>query len=324
MTNTKFSKFFFVLMGLILTFLIIFSESIVHVCVLGINGNFWTYLFFPSLSDFLLRLIILIVLISFGISTQLYFNIKKKSETRIRVLEARTQDLLDKSLLYGNLLMHDIKNIFQNIKSAVELLLLYLQQNKDLTEKMEFLSIIKDQVDRGASLIKDINFLMRFEQEKEILKFLEIMEILKEIITHIKRIYPNQIIEITMEAPQDQIFVKANELIREVFENLLENAIKYNDSDIKKIFVKISIIQKDHEKFVKMQFQDNGRGILSENKKIIFQDISERIQDKSGKGMGLSIVKKLIESYGGSITVKDRVPGDPSQGSNFILELPYA
>ncbi|MHA1688380.1 MAG: sensor histidine kinase, partial [Promethearchaeota archaeon] len=93
-------------------------------------------------------------------------------------------------------------------------------------------------------------------------------------------------------------------------------------SKSKKISIEISIIKRNYEGFVKMQFKDNGIGISDENKKIIFQDISKRLQDKSGMGIGLSIIKKLIESYGGSIKVEDRIQGVPSQGSNFILEIP--
>ncbi|MHA1725140.1 MAG: sensor histidine kinase [Promethearchaeota archaeon] len=320
--DSNFSKLLFVIMGLVLALIIILLEYIIRVFILRINGDFISQLFFPPIEYFIERLMILIPLIFFGIFVQLYFNMKKKSELRIRELETRTQDLLDKSLLYGNLLMHDIKNIFQNVKSAVELIFLELQENKDLTKNIELLSIINEQVNRGATLIKNINFLMRFEQKKDILKTLEIMELLKETISYIKEIYTNQVIEITVDAPRDQIFVKANDLIREIFENLLENAIKYNKSKSKKISIEISIIKRNYEGFVKMQFKDNGIGISDENKKIIFQDISKRLQDKSGMGIGLSIIKKLIESYGGSIKVEDRIQGVPSQGSNFILEIP--
>ncbi|MHA1688463.1 MAG: hypothetical protein ACTSUN_03880, partial [Promethearchaeota archaeon] len=241
--DSNFSKLLFVIMGLVLALIIILLEYIIRVFILRINGDFISQLFFPPIEYFIERLMILIPLIFFGIFVQLYFNMKKKSELRIRELEARTQDLLDKSLLYGNLLMHDIKNIFQNVKSAVELIFLELQENKDLTKNIELLSIINEQVNRGATLIKNINFLMRFEQKKDILKTLEIMELLKETISYIKEIYTNQVIEITVDAPRDQIFVKANDLIREIFENLLENAIKYNKSKSKKISIEISIIK---------------------------------------------------------------------------------
>ncbi|MBA7671576.1 Adaptive-response sensory-kinase SasA [subsurface metagenome] len=64
---------------------------------------------------------------------------------------------------------------------------------------------------------------------------------------------------------------------------------------------------------------DNGLGVADDRKEIIFQKGYK--EDKGGRGMGigLSLVKKIIESYKGQIWVEDRVKGDYTKGSNFII-----
>lgn len=76
--------------------------------------------------------------------------------------------------------------------------------------------------------------------------------------------------------------------------------------------------------FVKMQFIDNGVGVEDERKEVIFQQLSSREMSFKRTGFGLSLVKKIIESYNGKIWVEDRVIEDHSYGSNFVIILQKA
>jgi signal transduction histidine kinase len=67
---------------------------------------------------------------------------------------------------------------------------------------------------------------------------------------------------------------------------------------------------------------DNGIGILNENKETIFQKGFGRDKRVRGMGIGLSLVKKIIQNYNGEIWVENRVKNDYEQGSNFILLIP--
>ena len=69
-----------------------------------------------------------------------------------------------------------------------------------------------------------------------------------------------------------------------------------------------------------MQFIDNGIGIPDARKEIIFQRSSEK--SVSGRGLGLSLVKNIINYYDGDILVKNRIRGDYTKGSNFIIFIP--
>lgn len=105
-------------------------------------------------------------------------------------------------------------------------------------------------------------------------------------------------------------------LLQQVFSNLIANAIKYNDKEVGKIHIKSS----DKGKFYSFLVEDNGMGIdPAYHEKIfaIFQTLEARDQVE-GTGIGLSIVKKIIEEVGGAI----KVESEPEKGSKFIFTWP--
>jgi signal transduction histidine kinase len=114
----------------------------------------------------------------------------------------------------------------------------------------------------------------------------------------------------------------ANELLLDVFENLIMNSIIYNKNEKVQITIEISLINESYTNYVKLEFKDNGIGIEDNHKVKIFQ--GEHYQNKLSKGMGigLSLVAKLIELCGGKVSIEDRIKGDHTQGSNFILWIP--
>ena len=134
----------------------------------------------------------------------------------------------------------------------------------------------------------------------------------------------------------NEVEVLGNEFLCRAFENILINALKHNINSTKEIVINISKIQKDNNGYVKLEFVDNGIGIEDSQKELIFEmgkgwdpitDISPSYRKKKnvgGIGLGLSLVKKIIESTNGYIWVEDRIKGDYSQGSNFIILIPEA
>jgi len=90
------------------------------------------------------------------------------------------------------------------------------------------------------------------------------------------------------------------------------------------VLVKISKHQENAKNYVKIEFIDNGIGITDEQKALIFQGGFVKKKRARGMGFGLSVVKKIIEHYNGKIWVVNKVKGDFTQGSNFILLIPEA
>jgi signal transduction histidine kinase len=76
------------------------------------------------------------------------------------------------------------------------------------------------------------------------------------------------------------------------------------------------------KKYCKVYVEDNGPGITDSVKNTLFERFRRGDTKASGKGLGLFLVKTLVEDYGGRVWVEDRVPGQQSRGARFVIMLP--
>ena len=253
-------------------------------------------------------------------------------EERIKKVEAKTKQLSESQEKYQkafeevdffkDLLMHDFNNVLSNIKASTELSLGLLLQPEKTEEIKELIEITMDQIDRGSKLVKNIHKLSELDKNEITLTKIDLCKSLKNIIKYVKNSNQERKIKIRVDSFTKIVFVQANELITDVFENILVNAVKYNENPTIEIQIRISrhLIQK--KSYVKLEFLDNGIGIQDERKKIIFQKSNGTSKNSKGMGIGLSLVKKAVLSYNGQIWVENKVKGDYSRGSNFVLLIP--
>ena len=138
-------------------------------------------------------------------------------------------------------------------------------------------------------------------------------DILKEVSTELQASETN--IEVTIETELPLVMAKRTHIVQ-VFRNLLDNAVKYMNKPEGQI--KIGCVEEDG--FWKFSVADNGPGIEERYfEKIfkIFQILSNR-DDSESTGMGLAVVKKIVEMYGGRVWVQSEV----GSGSTFFFTLP--
>ncbi|MBY9019200.1 MAG: HAMP domain-containing histidine kinase, partial [Candidatus Lokiarchaeota archaeon] len=127
---------------------------------------------------------------------------------------------------------------------------------------------------------------------------------------------------IQVENSENNYNIQADEFLDDIFENILTNSIKYNENDNIEITIKVTRELKEGISQVKMQFIDNGIGIPNERKQQIFQrEYSEKTSDH-GLGIGLSLVKKIVDGYNGDIWIEDVAKGDHAKGTNFVILIP--
>jgi signal transduction histidine kinase len=119
--------------------------------------------------------------------------------------------------------------------------------------------------------------------------------------------------------------VQANELLKDVFTNLVGNAIKHSDP-VKPLRIDITTGKTivDGRKFCKVIVEDNGPGIPDEARKELLDRLAQDKPHSIGKGFGLYLARMLVKDYEGSLTLEDHVTGDYSQGCRFVVWLPAA
>ncbi|TXT56295.1 MAG: putative Signal transduction histidine kinase [Promethearchaeota archaeon] len=224
---------------------------------------------------------------------------------------------------YKDIFTHDIGNILQNLQSSVDLFQLYWNEPKKVEDIKEILNIFNSQVKRAEKLITNVKRISDIEDERTKIKNVNVLSILKKVISQINILYKSKNLEINLSSYKERnILVKANDFLLDVFDNILSNAVIHNKNTPKKIMIKISEVLEKNQEYVKFEIMDNGVGIESSMKKKIFERGPIKIEAKRGIGLGLPICKKIIDLYKGKIWVEDRIEGQPNKGSNFIILIP--
>ena len=249
----------------------------------------------------------------------------QNAEKRIKELKRSEENYRYKyeiTKFYRGFFTHDINNILNNILMSSELSTITLNKNGDHYKIKEFLNIIIGEVGRGVSLISNFLKHSEFDEKKMTLQPTELCKALDESISSVKKEFQDRNIKIDVQSCDTKIFVKANNLLMAIFCHVLNNAFKYNEKMSVDILIKISKEQIEGKDCIKLEFIDNGIGISDTHKEFIFKKGHKEHKSGKGMGFGLTIVSRIIDSYNGKVWVEDRIKGDYSKGSNFIILIP--
>jgi len=239
------------------------------------------------------------------------------------------------SELLVDLTTHDIGNYHQIIQTSLGLVISLLKKNKtnilpqDSEKIFSFLTTAKNALMRSQSFVDNIRTLERLYRQKDLkLVSMNLPDAINYAYSTVERtLYDNnphsKKISLSMAHgchPLD-INIMAEELLDEIFINLFSNSIKYTDSSEVKIDVTIKGYFIGETKYWMITVSDYGRGIPDSMKKELF----ERFYSKAkGSGLGLSIVRALVERYRGKIWVGDKVYEDYTKGTTFGMIFPAA
>ncbi|MFX1329859.1 MAG: PAS domain S-box protein [Promethearchaeota archaeon] len=247
---------------------------------------------------------------------------RKKSEEALKKSEKKYRDAYNQVNFYKDLFAHDINNILHIISSSTELISYHLGDSEKSILIEDILKIINTQTERGAKLVSNVHMLSELEEEEIEIQPTEICELMRSSIVSVKKLYFDKNINIKIDCAYDHLTVNGNKHLQEVFENTLINGIRYNNNRNIEIEVKVSKSLINKKNYVKMEFIDNGIGVPDERKQIIFKQGNRELKGSKGMGLGLSLVKKILKVFHGKIWVEDKVKGDYTKGSNFVILLP--
>ncbi len=224
---------------------------------------------------------------------------------------------------YKDLLAHDIANILNNINLSIELVKSNMEDISIPEEIKPFHKMVKVQVQDGINLISNIQRISRLQKEELKTSEVDAYELLNQIRNNLP-FEKDKSILIEIEKPKGVPIVEAGPFLKDVFENIILNAIKHNRSAQKRLKVKIHNNRDQKKNTIRFDFIDNGIGIPDKIKKEIFKREHQSTISSKGMGIGLSLVKMIVKAYNGQIFVKERICGEPTQGSIFSVVLPAA
>jgi PAS domain S-box-containing protein len=224
--------------------------------------------------------------------------------------------------LYLDLMGHDISNMHQIILGNLELAQGILKFNGRLESgNKELIDTSITTLQRSAKLIETIRNIQKLRRGEFELEVTNLGEMLDWAIKRYSGL-PGRDVSVSYE-PVHDCYVMANVLLKEIFNNLIDNAVNHCDDPVR-IGVSVAPAELDGRRYYRVVVEDNGRGIPDNLKSRIFSRLERGETKARGTGLGLYIVRMLVEGFGGSVVVEDRVPGDHAKGARFVVMLPAA
>ncbi|MDN7023624.1 PAS domain S-box protein [Methanoculleus sp. FWC-SCC1] len=230
-----------------------------------------------------------------------FTDITERKQTEAAILAAN-----EEANLYLDIMVHDINNANSVALGYSDLLSGELKgPSRTMAQK------IRSAVQRSIQIIQNVSTIRRLRTPSRALRPVDLDAVIRfEISQH-----P----ETTIRYCGTPVTVRADDLLPEIFTNLIGNSIKFGEPA-----VEIIIRVEEQGGTVLVSIEDTGPGIPDAVKPTLFSRFQKGKSKQSGKGLGLYIVRMLVERYGGSIRVEDRVPGKPEEGAAFRFTLQKA
>ena len=248
------------------------------------------------------------------------FNVQVEVKGNDEIADlSRNFNLMVKELSSNEYLHKDfVSNVSHEFKTPITSLIGYakLLRDKELNseEKKEYTNVIISESERLSNLSSNLlklselgNGVLGLKNNK-----IRLDEQIRDAILLLQNQWEEKNIELDLELDRVE-FLGDNELLYQVWVNLISNAIKYSNTD-----GKLTVILKK-EDVVTVEVIDNGIGMTSKEQENIFLRFykADKSRNTSGTGLGLTIVKEIVELHGGKIYVQSEV----GRGSKFVVTL---
>ncbi|MBU1157761.1 MAG: hypothetical protein KKE24_00275 [Candidatus Thermoplasmatota archaeon] len=252
---------------------------------------------------------------SIAIGNSVMFNDMNDAKSRVK--------------MYLDLLTHDVGNFVNPISAYLELVLttttLTRTQQKYIASAIEgtkSISHIIRNVRRSSEMLDDDNLdIVPRDLKKALL----------QVANDVRGAFLNRNVDIRLNLPETEVWVMSDSFMDEVFYNVLSNSVKYDDHDDVVIDIQMDVIEFEGRMYARTRVVDRGIGIPDDMKTKVFSRgfrDTKRLEARGmaartkGAGMGLSLVKSLVDRYKGLVWVENRVYADHSMGSIFNVLLP--
>lgn len=265
----------------------------------------WKYLLYSLSWQLLISLLLIGLLLgTFFYLMKTIFNQNKMAELRKNFVDNMT---------------HELKTPVSTVMAAIEAIQLYGVRD-DKVKMDRYLDISKKELEHLSGMIEKV-LQMDIDASRGIVLQRSDFDIVAMVasVIEVAQLNKTKTVEVELFADPGSILIKGDEShLKNVINNLLENAIKYAGPHVK---IKVEI--KGAKEHVQIRITDNGKGIAAEYHQQIFDMFfrvpSGNLHDVKGFGLGLAYVKQVVKRHEGKISVESEL----EKGSTFMIRLPY-
>ena len=225
---------------------------------------------------------------------------------------------------YVSILLDILSHDFLNANTSVHGYLELLDQDLDtqnVDKFKEFLSRSINVVERSERILQTVQQLTKIQKERKAKRTLPLRPILENAIELQKTMFYPRKIDVTFECPK-KTNVIAGDLLQNVFENVINNAVKYTEEQDVKLDIECVSVEIDEARIMEIRFTDYGIGIPDDIKPRFFRRLTRgdhRFQE--GSGLGLYLARVILDTYNGEIRFSNRVPDDYTKGTEVIIQI---
>lgn len=229
---------------------------------------------------------------------------EQQKEELLESLEKSNRELED----YAQIVSHDLKSPLRSINSLIAWI---KEDNEDMSEQTSmYFGMIENKLEKMESLIQGVLTYSRIDRTDVNRERIDLQEVVSNIINIID-IPANTQVTIDNTLPT----VLADRFrMQQLFQNLIGNAVTYIDKPEGHVHIGYNETPVDYTFYVK----DNGPGIAPENHEKVFKIFQSLVKNERSTGLGLSIVKKVVDHYKGKVWIESTV----GQGTTFFARFP--
>jgi len=212
--------------------------------------------------------------------------------------------------VYDRLLRHDLGNDLQVISGFSDVLVSVLEDGGDEEQALDYARKIARTSDSASELIDNVGETVKTIQQEEEPEPQHLEPLLAEVVENVDAKFEKLTVEYDSDGFEYEVY--AGDLIDSVFANILSNAAVHNDGQIT---VRLYAEEAGPDSVV-VGMADDGKGVPREVRSEIFE-MGKKGPDSDGTGFGLGLARTLLESYGGTIEVRN----SDRDGADFRITL---
>ncbi|MCG3218501.1 MAG: HAMP domain-containing histidine kinase [Candidatus Heimdallarchaeota archaeon] len=227
-------------------------------------------------------------------------------------------EIVEKEKFYNNFLAHEIRNYNTITLNAIQLL-----NDEEFSNDLDLIEIANRAQLKLANLLSSITLFRDYGMEREWQIEIEediisVVDSFQDAVVFAKYLFEKKEVKITINADESEIVNLKGPFQTIIWNNLLSNSIKYSNGEEVKIEFEVKKINNNK---IEITYSDNSKGIPEKIRKQMMKKDYKGMTSNYGLGLGVSLIKKIVNGVNGKLTIQSKVDEDYTQGTTIILIL---